>query len=303
MSDGISNPNTDIALWGVTGSGKTWLIHALARELAWYTDKDPDFSYSLKDSEDQYIRSLHAPTAEKIAATLEGEDHLWIFERKAKENKTSRSHQVSSHAHQILIHDNPGKDLKDALDEYAPDNDSMVSRILKLSRNIIILLDHTTLPDPKNEKSASSSENIFSKTDYERLIGTLVDIVTSNNTNVRLAVCVSKADTIKIHLPTDEYIRVMFGDGVMRAFSSSLVTKQFFRISSVGVLRSADGRKKSNIDDNSTGLKDETRWNPVNVAAPFFWLFESIERERISVGDFLGDRKKYYTPYPPPRQV
>ena len=302
MSEGNFDKNTDIALWGVTGSGKTWLIHALARELAWYTDKDPDFSYSLKDSEDQYIRSLHAPTSETIAPSSEGEDHLWIFERKAKENKNSRAHQISSHAHQILIHDNPGNDLKKALDEYAPDSDTMVSRILKLSRNIIILLDPTSLKD-KRESSLSQSDTIFTKTDYERLIATLVDVVTSNNTNVRLAVCVSKADTLKIHLPTEEYVRVVFGEGMMRALSSARVIKQFFRVSSVGILHSADGRKRPNIDDDSKGLKDENRWNPVNVVAPFFWLFESIEKERVVVGDFLGDRKKYYISYPPPRQV
>lgn len=294
--------NTDIALWGVTGAGKTWLIHALARELAWYTEKDPDFSYSLKDSDDQYIRSLHAPTKSGIAPSLEGEDHLWIFERKAKIK--SRAHQISSHAHQILIHDNPGDDLRKALDEYALDNDTMVSRTLKISRNIIILLDPTTLNDGKLKIATPEvNERKYSKSDYERLIGTLVDVVISNNQNVRLAICVSKADLLKIHLPTEEIVKVMFGEGIMRALSSPKVTKQFFRVSSVGVLRSSDGRKKSNIDDKLEGLIDESRWSPINVVSPFFWLFEAIEKERIGIDDFLGDRKKYYIPYPPQRQV
>jgi len=302
MSEGNRNLNTDIALWGITGSGKTWLIHALARELAWYTEKDPDFSYSLKDSEDQYIRSLQPPTAVTIAATQEGEDHLWIFERKAKENKNSRTHQVSSHAHQILIHDNPGRQLKKALEEYAPDNDTIISRTLKVSRNIIVLLDPFTLTETRSS-SLSESDTLLTKADYERLISILVDVATSNNTSIRLAVCVSKADQLKVQLPTEEFIRVKFGEGMMRALSAPRVTKNFFKVSSVGVLRSPDGRKQSNIDNNKEGLKDESRWNPINVAAPFFWLFEAIERERISVGDFLGDRKKYYIPYPPPRQV
>ena len=293
-----SRSESDISLWGVAGSGKSWLIYALARELAWYTDNDSNFSYSFKDSDDQYILSLQPPSDAFLAPTLESEDHWRIFERKGKIR--SHSHKVSSHAHSIVIHDNPGSRLVSDIEEYSSGYDTIISTTLKASKNIIILLDPTSV-------MASSSLNtdsigLFSKSEYGYLISKLVQTALSNADHIRLAVCLSKSDLVKVRLPVEELVRVMFGEGTMRALSSSRVEKKFFRVSSVGYIRS-NGERVPNIDPSSGKLRDEFRWHPINVVSPFFWFFESIERERISKGDFLGDRTKIYIPYPPPRQT
>lgn len=286
--------NTTIALWGASGSGKTWLLNAFGRELAWYNENDPDFEYSLKDIDDNYLLFNEPINAVSSPATSASEDYLWTFERRGKK-KNSRAHQISSHAHKILVHDNPGDELVKVIN--GEGNNDVVFSALQNSTNFILLLDPLNIKDSPVGGSTSSE---LTKSDYERLLGMLVEIVLRNNKGVRLAICLSKSDLVKIYLPTDEIIRVVFGDGVLRPLNSPHVEKKFFRVSSVGTIRK-HGKRTSNLS-NGQSLDEPDRWSPINVAAPFFWLFEGVERQRISAGDWLGDRNNVYIPYPPPRE-
>lgn len=294
---------TNIALWGITGSGKSWLVHAFAKELMWYTENDPDFIYSLKDTDNAPIRSLKAPSRQDIEATQSTEDHIWVFERRGRKN--SRSHQISSHAHQIVIHDNPGKGLVDAAESSLSDG-NLISSAIHASQNLILMLDPTSV---KSSPVVGKDIGAHTKSDYERWVGSLIDglLSKSPNKNLRVAVCVSKSDLVQIQLPTEEIVKVIFGEGIFRALNFPHVEKRFFKLSSVGYFKKAGGSKRlPNItpDDLADAkLLDEDNWNPINVVTPFFWLFEAIERERIRQGDIFGDRERHYIQYPPPRSV
>jgi GTPase SAR1 family protein len=288
-----SDPNANVALWGAYGSGKTWLLNAFGKELAWYNENDPQFEYLLKDIDDNYLLFTEPLNTDNAPPTDASVDHLWTFERHGK-LKNSRAHQISSHAHRILVHDNPGQVLVNVIN--GDESNDIVFSALQNSPNLILLLDPTNV---KGGPIASSSSQL-TKSDYERLLGMLVEIVLQKNSQVRIAVCLSKSDLVKIHLPTEEIIRVVFGDGALRSLNSPRVDKAFFRVSSVGIFRKG-GKRLSNLTDGQA-LSDPDHWNPLNVVAPFFWIFEAIERQRISEGDWLGDRNKIYIPYPPPRE-
>jgi len=285
--------DTSIALWGATGSGKTWLLNAFGKELSWYNENDPEFEYSLKDLDDNYLLFTEPLNVDVAPATEASEDHVWNFERRGRIKK-SRAHQISSHAHRILVHDNPGKVLVDVVK--GDEDNEVVFSALQNSTNMILLLDPTNV---KGTPVASNSSEL-TKTDYERLLAMLVEVILRKNQKVRIAVCLSKSDLVKIHLNTDEIIRVVFGDGSLRALNSPRVEKEFFRISSVGTYRK-NGKRHSNLIDGQR-VENPDHWNPINVTAPFFWLFEGVERQRIAKDDWLGDRKNIYIPYPPPRE-
>ncbi|MFT3892774.1 MAG: hypothetical protein QM730_14175 [Anaerolineales bacterium] len=106
--------STNIAMWGPHGAGKTWLIYALAKELSWYSDRDPEFSYSIID--DTGINVWPSPpNAIDQGPTAFPEDRLWVFERRGK--KQTPTHQISSHRHSIVVHDDKGQNLIDAVVE------------------------------------------------------------------------------------------------------------------------------------------------------------------------------------------
>lgn len=308
----MENPDnilkTNIALWGTTGSGKSWLINAFAKELTWYTENDRDFIYSLRDGDNVPIRAIRTPNDQDIAATLRAEDHVWTFERRGRD-KNSRSHQVSSHAHQIVVHDNPGSHLEKAAESGLSD-ESIVSSVFQNSQNIILVLDPTAVRDSPIVEANMSP---LTKNDYGMWMESLIDGVLAKNPGkkLRIAVCISKADLVQIQLTNEEIIKIIFGEGLLRALDLPNIEKRLFKVSSVGYIKkSSGGRRTSNIDDRKSGddknritLLDENNWNPINVVTPFFWQFEAIERERIRNNNFLGDREKYYKAYPPPRSI
>ena len=294
--------DTNIALWGISGTGKTWLTHAFAKELRWYTEKDPTFSYSLTDYEDNRI-FVSVLDSENVGATSVSEDHLWKFQRRVKGGvKTNRSLQVSSHEHQIIIHDNKGGDLQEIVAGYGT-NQEIVKSTLTSSSNLIVLLDPTMVTG--SPFAADETEN-YSKSEYGQWIERLVEIILEKKKSINIALCLSKADLVQLHLPTEEIIKVVFGTEVLGALENSQVESKLFKVSSVGTVRNEKtGKKESNLEEGmevaTHKIKNPSEWNPLNVASPFFWLFEKVERQRIRQNDIFGEREKHYISYPPPR--
>lgn len=293
MDINIKTPK--IAIWGTTGSGKTMLIRAFAKEITWYDEHDPDFSYSLFDHEGRVL----SPYFDQhfAEATSSAEDHVWKFERMGKK-MNSRSHQISSWSHQLIVHDNPGSNLINALID--PEDEQLTLSTLRYSDSLIILLDPTNI-----KGSPVSIEAQLSKTDYAKLMRALTETaLDTNHRQINVALCISKSDLLKIALPVEELIKVIFGEDILRIFQHPRINSRYFRVSSVGKVRVLGGKIVPNISDDMVQIRDYSAWNPVNVVSPFFWLFETNEREKIKTSSKLslfGDRRNYYIPYPPPR--
>lgn len=291
--------DTNIAMWGITGSGKTWMLHAFAKELAWYNENDPQFTYTLLDGNNRALALPNPPDATDLAPTEMPEDRTWMFERKGRDS-ASRRHLISSHVHRIVVHDNRGSDLVDVVSKNENEN-AIILSVLQASSNLIVTLDPTAVEDAPLIGPVKSQQQ-YKKYEYEQFIRGLVNRILERNNTGRLAICLSKADLVRLYLPVEKIIEALYGEGFARALTNPKLTVRFFRVSSVGTVRLSDGRRVTNISDGLNVLKVPEKWDPVNVVSPFFWLFEEIERARIKSGsDFLGDRVSQYIPYPQPR--
>ena len=116
-----------------------------------------------------------------------------------------------------------------------------------------------------------------------------------------LAVCLTKSDQLNDRGDPWPILQRRYGSLVRREFEvrSQRHNIQIFVTSAAGFIKQ-DGRVMPNSQNGA--LRDPARWNPVNTAAPFFWLFEQIERARLPKKSMFGsDPQDIYMPYPKPR--
>ena len=258
--------------------------------MSWYNESDPDFEYVLKDFED-YPILVKRPSVFETPPTEMSEDQAWKFFR--VEKRTNPLHKHRLYEHKLIVHDGRGSEMIDMVHNFSDYHQSIYYSIFRYSRTVIILLDPTNIKDSPVEMAGSW----ITKNDYERWIDSLIEIGLKDKSHLQIAVCLSKSDLINSFLPTEDLVAAIFGDGIIKVFNSPQVTTGFFRVSSVGTIL-MNGARLPNITDNMTELRDQDKWNPVNVASPFFWIFEKKEKERISKAN---QRIMNYKPYPQPR--
>ena len=238
----IRDPGGDIALWGPTGSGKTWLIHALAKELVWYSRHDPEFDYQVMDQAGMPV-DISPPSLSVIGPTHGHEDRSWQFQRTPRQE--SKSHQISAHTHNINVHDDKGASLVEALQ--IPDQHPMTLITLRESTNVIALLDPTLLESssvqsPINLISGSASSNLKSKAEYAQMIQYLCHLMVSqarNQDERYLAVCITKIDLLNIRRDPNILIEPLFGTSMAHILDSykNQIKIKIFATSAVGSVR------------------------------------------------------------------
>lgn len=290
--DEKTNEIGKIALWGPSGSGKSWLLHAFSKTLLKYSMHDKDFLYELTDENRRPFDSLLSP--EKLQATEIIQDHVFRFRRIGK--RDTFAHQISSNEHTINIVDNKGTDLI-SLD------DTATTESVLASPNIILMLDVSQSRLTRSVNPPSIAE------EYAGLVDRLLQLLTKTQGQQRyIAVCLSKSDLFSVRKrETTSLIKMLFGNDMFDVFTRYDTGKnlkfEYFTTSSVGFL--PNGQSNYNMENGY--LVDETRWEPFNVEFPFFWFFENIERSRISQSHrnfftrlLVKDRLSSYIPYPRP---
>lgn len=288
----LSEQDSHVALWGISGSGKSWLLRAFAKELEWYNMCDPKFTYELRNDRGNPIIS----DPFDVYPTAMPEDHIWEFRRMGRHRL--KADMISSHQHTIFIHDDRGETMVDIVNDRTDYSTEIYSQTLQASRNIVVLLDPASI---KSSLIQNRSVSLHTQDDYERWIDKLIEIGLKGNRYIRVAVCLSKSDLIPNYLPAEELISAIFGKNLISIVRTNQVESSFFRVSSIGITR-VKGKNTSNISAENT-LLDPERWSPINVVSPFFWLFERRERERIMQSDSFGDRIKSYIGYAPPKMI
>jgi hypothetical protein len=291
-----TNTPSNIALWGPKGAGKTWLLNAFMKDLDKYNTDTSNFSYFLHNKTGMQTPLINGLDAETFGPSVENETIRWEFQRRGKQ-LDKRSHQVSTHTHDIAVHDNPGDWLTNAVSPNNSNRNALAVSMLRKSNNLIMVLDPTHVigtPIPGEE----INPNAPTKTEYAQWFSILMQFLKEQELQANIAVCLSKSDKIKVYLETKELIRVIFGENIIRILEKSGFNINYFRVSATGKINHIDGKTESNLDHETQSIKDIDQWRPINVSAPFFWLFEIIERERIRKDDFFGDREKIYIPYP-----
>jgi hypothetical protein len=320
MTDDIENTEqkaqpSRITLWGVTGSGKSWMLNAFGRELEWYNKFDGDFTYKLYEMDEREnalkeYKPIARLDSKTVPATLQWSDKVWIFERKFRVATLRR--RVSSHRHKIIIHDNAGMDLTAAAGgivgrvvQVEKKRVDGAKRTLEVADGVILLLDPTGIEDAI-VASTSSAEKI-SQEDYTALITQVLELATKQgNRKLKVAVCLSKSDSLRLELPPRDLVEVFFGKELIEEFDKRKkrgVDVRYFRFSAVGSYFDEQGIKRPNLAEDGQGIANENAWNPVHAASPFFWMFEAIEKERVAqpinspFRVLLANREKLYIPY------
>lgn len=308
---------TEIAIWGPTQSGKDWLYKGFAKELEHYDQNSEDFNFVLQErrvGSDQFKLSIATPP-DDIRPTSYEEDYIVRFARKPKPGKNRDEILLSSHYHDINFHNNRGANLIASVLEYS-DNFEPTRLSIERSRYLLIVLDPNfdkTSPEGQTyfQDNNSDMQDEFpdialhpglSKENYYQMLLKLLEILSNANVPDRhLAICITKTDTLKItSYNTWSLLERAFGQKIFKLFNTyrNIFKIEVFATSAAGYIR----KKGESVPNFAKGkLIDTENWRPINCAAPFFWIYQNKEIERIKLtSNFLN--KEYnlrkYIKYP-----
>lgn len=324
-----SSEQTRIALWGPTGVGKDWLFRAFAKELEYFNRTDNGFQFEIFETqpgESVSIPFISVPPEQSPTPSFE--DHNYQFRRTAMVHDVA--HQISSQVHDIILHNNKGSNLVDSLNDRVAFEDTF--QVLLDAQNILLVLgipeemmgthpvpDVPALPpEPNFLDSEMNEQPVFpvgmvdaqfsgsrwiswSRTEYLKFMQLFLSSL-RKSPRCNLAVCMTKSDQLSYRGDPMDVLQRRYGDALRRLLEVHRQNHniEVFISSAAGYLKQ-DGRSMANFQNG--GIRDPKRWNPVNTAAPFFWVFEQIERDRLQKGFalFRSGNQKSYIPYPRPR--
>ncbi|MBI5223172.1 hypothetical protein HY990_01995 [Candidatus Micrarchaeota archaeon] len=315
--------DVSIALWGPHGAGKTWLVKSLAKSLEKHNGEASELRYGIRNAntgEDLYYEGIPEvfPTVGMV-----GEE--WIFGRKVNTRfvkKVSYKHKISVYEHRIEIRDVEGE-LTEKLKEHED-----IQKYIRGAKSVLLILDPfqfgdrppESSPMPNRDDDVGNTESnvshikaektIFTEEDYCRLVRDLIKLLSNSNNTKNLAICVTKYDRLGIRTRDPwEVIDIKFGTQMLELFRATIkdpsknLNIRPFLVSSFGYLDKA--QTQPNFNQNSGFIQKKDAWEPFNVEAPFFWLFEQTERQILNQASqnifqklFERDRIQSYIPYP-----
>ena len=327
---------TNITLWGPSGAGKDWLINAFVKELEHYNliDKDFHFEMGTVNGGDPIPTPLNPMPPINIAPTTEAYDYHYSFRRVAR-FPVDRARDLSARNHEIIIHNDKGQVLIDCLDDQI--SFEATFQTLINTQNIFLVLgplpkdmqhanltvtqpseprqegtDDDKFPDDAEVYIHSSGNNnditglsninpAWGKAEYLQFVRLLFSSLKRVPGRRNIAVCMTKADQETRKGDAWDILRSRYGSLFCRELEVHGLQHniQVFYTSAAGYLRQG-GRDLPNFQGGT--LRDTVRWRPVNTAAPFFWIFEQIERASLPKKSIFGmDPQEIYMPFPGPR--
>ena len=326
-------PTTDnlpreIAFWGPSSSGKTWLMQSLARALHKINQDDPEFEYVLAQPEAVAQAQAKAFQAPQNQATSDAYDKVWMFQRKVRPEHDTPAHRLSAHTHSIVVRDAPGELLMQGVN-------NVVMVPLRDAQCVIAVLDPSLIDNAAAAPAAQQTEQAaarqglaalfgasaaqaaaapqtgaafqYTQAQYTLMVSNLLQLLTSQPRPDRhVAVCVTKVDQLGVLGRSPwQVVEVFFGAEmaqVLRSFQSKMQIEAF-TVSAAGYLDAT--REAPNFDPGTRSLLAPDRWQPFAVETPFFWLFTHLERKRLAEGGgsvprwyFKRDRLARYIGYP-----
>ena len=302
-----------IVLWGPTGVGKDWLFRAFAKELEFYNLHDSRFRYELFErmpgQREPQPTQVEIPIPFPSIATTE---YSFIFRRRDFRDGISQEHN-------LIISINNAFTLIRCLDDPASFPDAL--RSIRNSDSTFLVLEppfEEGMQKPEEQPFVDSLNNDYdyfyskrldfaslpnwNRKTYLKYIQLLLEVY-ANEPRRNIAICMTKMDRLRINGTPQEIFEQLFGPklNALLELHSRLHNINFFSTSAVGFINK-DGLLIPNIQDGYILYPDQ--WDPINVAAPFFWIFEQIERARLEQSPWWSrnTRQKAYIPYPLPRR-
>jgi GTPase SAR1 family protein len=317
----------EIAFWGPSSSGKTWLMQSLARSLHRINEEDAEFEYVL--AQPQALAPINANQAPQNQATSDAYDKVWLFQRKVRPEYNTAAHRLSAHSHSIVIRDAPGELLMQG-------NSNVVMVPLRDAQCVIAVLDpslidtasadeQTAQPEPAAQRqglaalfgsaaapAAAPAPGFgvsfqYTQAQYTQMMSNLMQLLAATARPDRhVAVCVTKVDQLGVQGRNPwQVVEVYFGADMaqmLRNYSSRMQIEAFC-VSAAGYLD--DYREQPNFDPGTRSLLSPERWQPFAVETPFFWMFTYLERRRLAQGGggiprwyFKKNRLERYIGYP-----
>jgi hypothetical protein len=327
----------EVAFWGPSSSGKTWLMQSLARSLHKINEDDPEFEYVLAQPEALAPTPALASGASVNAqapqnqATSDAYDKVWLFQRKVRPEHDTPAHRLSAQCHSIVVRDAPGELLMQGVNNVVmvPLRDAQcIIAVLDPS-----LIDSTTTAAPAAQPERTAAQGLaalfgssaaapagtsapapafgasfqYTQAQYAQMVSNLLQLLSSAPRPDRhVAVCVTKVDQLGVQGRSPwQVIEVYFGaemTKVLKSYAGKMEIEAFC-VSSAGFLDAF--RQQPNYDPGTGSLLSAERWQPFAVETPFFWLFTFLERQRLAQGGgrvprwyFRADRLAHYIGYP-----
>ena len=279
----------EIAFWGPSSSGKTWLMQSLARALHKINQDDSEFEYVLAQPEALTATSALAQRSGASAgvgaqapqnqATSDAYDKVWLFQRKVRPEHDTPAHRLSAHSHSIVVRDAPGELLMQGVN-------NVVMVPLRDAQCIIAVLDPSLIdsatPNPaaaaaQPERSAnqglaalfgSSSASAtapapgfgasfqYTQAQYTQMVSNLLQLLSSAPRPDRhVAVCVTKIDQLGVQGRSPwQVIEVYFGAEMAKLLKSyaGKMEVEAFGVSAAGYLDAY--RQQPNFDPGTRSL-------------------------------------------------
>lgn len=274
-----------IVFWGSVGVGKSWLVAAFVRRLHLMSltlhKKGNPLRMKLYDAENVEITiqepTIIRPTDPYIPIQIQ----TYTFQRWFEGKKKSRNDSVNRYKHVITFIDSSGTVL---MQDENPQNDALTiqrnlaAELIRTANSLIIVLPLNILDQPEEINR------------YRRELIKLLSLLTpQKNLSRSIAICITKLDQNgldgELFTKPKETIEARFRMADDKLIS--LLTTEFpyvghkvqlFGVSSCGYF-CPTGKYESNISADGYSPADESKWFPINVEKPFFWIFEQIEQE------------------------
>ncbi len=319
-----ANLPREIAFWGPSSSGKTWLMQSLARSLHRINQEDPEFEYVLAQRAAQApVNAFQAPQNQ---ATSEAYDTVWLFQRKVRPEYNTPGHRLSAQSHTIVVRDAPGELLMQGVN-----NAVMVP--LREAQCVIALLDpslvDTTAAAAEPVEPTGPSQGLaalfgssaataaapapvagsyqYTQAQYTQMVSNLLSsLASAARPDRHVAICITKVDQLGVQGRNPWQVVEVFFGAEMATLLKNYAKKmhiEAFTVSAAGYLD--ENRQQPNFDPGARSLLSPDRWQPFAVETPFFWLFTHVERQRLAQGGgrlprfyFKRDRLERYIGYP-----
>lgn len=317
---------TSIALFGPAASGKTTLLMAFAQSM-----KEVDriasnglMTHRLEANNESSFRFLQDSLfrGQFPLATHAMESVNLTFSREPLDSNDKRQ-TTSSFKHELSLIDNRGELYTEGIDGSISNLQQLRAvtdqaaynswQVLAGCNGILLLLDPTSVETDMNEEGRYR----ISRIEYAQMVQRLMWLspVTEEGSKRRIAICITKVDLLNniSGITPEEVLERQFGTPMLVSIRS--LQNHFgndairvFTISSIGSIETSSGHTRPNIISmgSDSSIINPSSWKPYKVYEPFFWLFESIERDLLESQSptglsriFRRDKRQDYIPYLP----